>query len=584
MYLVEKHTLIMRLMQLFLISFTLLLLNSCSNSGNGQDQFTKEAVPTDERFLRFEVVRDSAATIIRQTIDDATPEERIRINGISLYSSVKIPNFYTTHEFKPMWIKHPDSLKRIHELINYIQAIEFHGLIPAHYHLDTIQYLVSQLEFNELSPMNPHLIASLDLLMSDAFFMMSSHLYNGKVNPEHLKAEWGIQRNKPQLMLDEKLTMWLKDDSMPLANFMERFYPPNPGYVKMVEYAEQLKKKLPFDSIQVNVPKEKLTLHILEDTVYNEALLKRLKFLGYTSADSLNYTDSLQELFSAIKNLQKQHGLNQDGAIGRNTFNALVRKTDEKLKKLYVNMERLRWMPDSLAPKYILVNIADFTLDYMSGNDTLLHMKTVVGKEFRQTPVFHATMTYLVFSPTWTVPPGILRADVLPAVAKNINYLAQKNMIVLDNSGKQIDPTTIDWQKARKGSFPYRIRQQPGAQNALGRVKFMFPNKYSVYLHDTPSKELFSRDGRTFSSGCIRIEKPRELAELLLENDSKWNPDKIEEAMFSEQEQSVVLKNKVGIYIYYLTAWGLINGEIHFREDIYSRDEELCKELQKAKY
>jgi murein L,D-transpeptidase YcbB/YkuD len=157
-------------------------------------------------------------------------------------------------------------------------------------------------------------------------------------------------------------------------------------------------------------------------------------------------------------------------------------------------------------------------------------------------------------------------------------------MIVLDNSGKQIDPTTIDWQKARKGSFPYRIRQQPGAQNALGRVKFMFPNKYSVYLHDTPSKELFSRDGRTFSSGCIRIEKPRELAELLLENDSKWNPDKIEEAMFSEQEQSVVLKNKVGIYIYYLTAWGLINGEIHFREDIYSRDEELYKELQKAKY
>ena len=570
------------------ISLTLIVLslafifNSCG--GNSEKENTSNTngnkVVLNAFDKKFKQAREKAKDFIRQTIENTIPEDRIHINDIPLYSSVKIPEFYVNQAFSANWIPHADSLKLVMDMMQFIEDIRYHGLNPIDYHYDTLSSYLNEIKANKNKLLEPHFLAHFDILLSDAFFMMASHLYHGKVNPENLTAEWGIQRNKPALMLDEKLEML--HQSRNLFQFMSTFYPPHPGYIKMVEYAKTI-STIHEETPVVQIPTNRLTLHVLEDTIYNELLIQRLAYLGYATTNELNYADSLRELTQAIKRLQYHHGLNEDGAIGRNTYNALIRSPEDKLKKLYVNMERLRWMPDSLETYYILVNIADYTLDYMKGYDTLLHMRTVVGKEYRQTPVFHGTMTYLVLSPTWTVPPGILRADVLPAVAKNVNYLAQKNMIVLDNAGNRIDPSSIDWQKARKGSFPYRIRQQPGAQNALGRVKFMFPNKYNVYLHDTPSRELFGRDSRSFSSGCIRIEKPYELTKLLLEQDERWNSDKIKQAMSSEKEQSVILKNRVGVYIYYLTAWSLANGDIHFRDDIYQRDDEVWKSLQKSK-
>lgn len=532
----------------------------------------------------IEDYKEEIATIIRETIENRIPDERYSILGEELYSSVLIPQFYANRSFENAWITNLDSLELVDEFILYIEELAYHGLQPQHYHQEKILALRDSISMNsEANSFNPYNIAQLDMFLSDAFFMISSHLYNGKVNAESLTAEWGIRRDKPEIALDEKLELLIQRQA-PYA-FMKLFYPNHQGYEMMIAEAKALQNKLQDDyKTKLTLPKDKHSIDIWEDSSYIQSVNQKLNFLGYSAQDSIDFSDSLMGLFHAVKALQKAHGLNADGKLGRNTLIALDQSIEDKINSLYVNMERLRWLPDSLNKRHILVNIADFTLDYVNNQDTMIQMRTVVGKDFRQTPVFNARMTYLVFSPTWTVPPGILRNDVIPAVAKDINYLANKNMRVLDASGNSVDPTTIDWKRVRAGGkFPYRVRQNPGAQNALGRVKFMFPNKHSVYLHDTPSRELFARDERIFSSGCIRIEKPFELAKLLLADDSvRWNDNAIKEAMESGKETTVVLKSPVNVYIYYLTAWS--NGkEMSYRQDIYGRDKEILEALKERK-
>ncbi|KAF5069111.1 L,D-transpeptidase catalytic domain [anaerobic digester metagenome] len=282
-------------------------------------------------------------------------------------------------------------------------------------------------------------------------------------------------------------------------------------------------------------------------------------------------------MLESVRKLQEQFGYNTDGAIGKNALKALNMTMEQRIDKLYVNMERLRWMPDSLEHTYIQVNIADFSLDVFREGDTLLRMRTIVGKEYRETPVFNARITYLVFSPSWTVPPTIQRNDVIPEVRRNTGYLAGKNMKVYDSKGRLVDPASVNW--SRDG-MRYTIRQSPGAQNALGKVKFMFPNKHNVYLHDTPSRNLFARDERTFSSGCIRIEKPYDLALILMSDMEGWTPERIRQAMDAGVERTVVLKNPAGVYLTYLTAWATKEGVIHYRSDIYNRDAEMLKALK----
>ena len=564
---------------IFSISLCIFLFN-CSSK---KVEHVTTPIDTPAPINLIETHQEEIATIIRETIENKAPEERYIILEEELYSSVLIPQFYANRGFINGWISHIDSLELVDQFIEYISNIKYHGLQPEHYHLEKLNTLRDTIRINDsLETFNPYPIAQIDMLLSDAFFMISSHLYNGKVNSENLTAEWGIRRNKPELALDNKLKQLISSPSC--VEFMKRFYPKHPGYENMVLEAKLLEDKVATDyTTRISLPKNQQSITIWKDSSYIFLVHQKLKFLGYSTQDTIDFSDSLIGLFRSIKALQKAHGLNADGKLGKNTLIALDQSIEDKINTLYVNMERLRWLPDSLNKRHILVNIADFTLDFVTNQDTLVHMRTVVGKDFRQTPVFNARMTYLVFSPTWTVPPTILINDVIPSVAKDINYLASKNMKVLDASGKSIDPTTIDWKKAkRSGQFPYRIRQEPGEQNALGRVKFMFPNKYSVYLHDTPSKELFARDERIFSSGCIRIEKPFELAQLLLEDTLLWSADSIRGAMSATQAKTVILEEPVDVYIFYLTAWS-DGKQMNYRQDIYGRDTEILAALKERK-
>jgi len=192
-----------------------------------------------------------------------------------------------------------------------------------------------------------------------------------------------------------------------------------------------------------------------------------------------------------------------------------------------------------------------------------------------------AELKYLVFNPTWTVPPTILKKDVLPAIKRDNTYLEKKNMKVIDRSGKSVNPASLDWSKYTGKNFPYSIRQEPGPSNALGRVKFIFPNKHFVFLHDTPSKGLFERETRTFSSGCIRVENPFHLAEALLKDPENWNLNKIEQLIETGKTKTVYLNKPIPVLLLYATAFHTLDDDyVHFRNDVYNRDHAILKELQ----
>jgi L,D-transpeptidase YcbB len=561
----------------YLCCFSFLFLQCSRNQENTASRKADQDLPKNAIVLHQEEIEHA----IREIIENRLPNERYRVYEEELYSTFLIPEFYVNRDFQNAWIQHIDSLGLLNDFIQYIEEIEHHGLQPAHYHLESIKNLRDSIS-DKSKPFNPNRIAQLDLLLTDAFFMLSSHLYNGKVDIETLTATWNIRRDKPHLALDKKLeTLVIVKHP---ALFMRRFYPKHPGYETMIAEVKQLKNKLQDDfPISIQIPEGKHSVDLRTDSIYSEIIYKKLKLLGYMAADTLDYINDKEGLLEMVKLLQKTYGIRPDGQVGKNTIRALSHSIQDKIDALYVNAERLRWLPDSLNKRHIMVNIADFTLDFISNRDTLISMRTVVGRDFRQTPVFNARMTYLVFSPTWTVPPTIMKNDVIPAVAKNINYLRSHHMKIIDANGNEVSPTSIDWQRAKaRGSIPYRIRQDPGSHNALGRVKFMFPNKYNVYLHDTPSKELFDRDSRTFSSGCIRIDKPFELAQLLIGDSIKWSAEDIKSAMSASSERTVSLKNPVDVYIFYLTAWS-DGKQVYYRHDIYGRDQAVLKALREKK-
>jgi murein L,D-transpeptidase YcbB/YkuD len=244
-----------------------------------------------------------------------------------------------------------------------------------------------------------------------------------------------------------------------------------------------------------------------------------------------------------------------------------------------MGLERMRWVQQDVQDEMVLVNIAGFQ-QYLVRNDTVVFQSRImVGQPYRKTPIFRDNIEYLVLNPTWTVPPTILTKDILPAVRKNPGYLRERNLSVLTPDGQVVNPANVNWQAMTAKRFPYILRQQPGPQNAMGQIKFMFPNEHLIYLHDTPSRNLFEQSERTFSSGCIRVERPLELAEILLAGQSGWDRPAIDKVLESRVTKTVQLAKPVPILIMYLTALAEPDGQVHFYRDVYNRDEALLPAL-----
>jgi len=493
-------------------------------------------------------------------------------------------DFYMDRGFREAWIEAGKLSCIAYEMRHEIQQCKFDGLDPQDYHLGAINTHFEALEKASRGlrePLTAVELASLDILLTDAFLELATHIYLGKVDPSHRIYGWEIQRKEPRKEVVTKLKLAIETGNV--RNGIASLYPGFPMYRRMrrsLMALHQKDKQMPQNWKKLAVAK---SIKPLESDPAIPQIRERIYFwedLQPSPIEAPVMYDSA--LLKRVQVFQERHGLNPDGVIGNATIRALNKSPKELIRQASVNMERLRWLPDTVLSEVILVNIANYSMDYIRGQDTLLHSNAIVGKAYRKTPVFNAPMSYLVFSPTWTVPPTILRNDVIPAIKRNVGYLASKNMRLLTPNGQEVDPNTVDWSKITGRNFPYMVRQDPGPSNSLGWVKFMFPNSHNVYIHDTPSRELFARDDRALSSGCIRIQKPLELARLLLADQPLWSDDRITAAMYSRKEQTVMLKRKIPVVLLYLTFWTDSRGIPMFRHDIYERDEELFKSLSTA--
>ncbi|MDH5172906.1 MAG: L,D-transpeptidase family protein, partial [Gammaproteobacteria bacterium] len=276
-------------------------------------------------------------------------------------------------------------------------------------------------------------------------------------------------------------------------------------------------------------------------------------------------------LQQAVIRFQRRYRLDADGVVGKQTLAAMNVPIQRRIGQIRVNLERARALGDIPATA-VLVDIAGFEVSMFRNGQRLFRGRTVVGKPYRSTPVFSDTITYIEFNPTWTVPPTIFAKDTLPAIKSDPGYLKKKNMQLLTMDGVEVNPDTVNWQLYPRQGFPYMIRQRPGPDNALGRVKIMFPNEHMVYLHDTPSRDLFNRSERTFSSGCIRVENAERLAQLLLDDPEKWSPAAIDAVIEGGKTRRVSLRQPMPIYLVYWTVQVLENGEVQFKRDPYNRD------------
>lgn len=303
----------------------------------------------------------------------------------------------------------------------------------------------------------------------------------------------------------------------------------------------------------------------------------RLNYLGYEAGDADSYDAKMIE---AVKAFQRTHLLEPDGAPGRRTIAELNRTNEDRIKQIEINLERWRWMPKSMGEHYVAVDIPGFRYSVMRDGAEVLSARTVVGRGDRKTPVFMSPMSYIVFSPYWHVPRSMAVRDFLPRLKRD-PYALNRSRIKVLRGGQEVDPGSIDWSQYSSNNFPFQLRQDPGDHNSLGRVKFMFPNEHAIYLHDTPSKSLFNRTSRDFSSGCVRIENPEELAEYFL-GEAGWDQKRIGAAFKRSSEAHVSLANdkKIPVYTLYMTT--RVEGDtISFRADIYSKDKVLIETLKR---
>lgn len=282
-----------------------------------------------------------------------------------------------------------------------------------------------------------------------------------------------------------------------------------------------------------------------------------------------------EALANAVRSFQERHGLMADGVVGAETRDAMAVGVEERLRQILLNMERVRWLPDDLGDPHLMVNLAGFTLSYVEGGSDAMTMRAIVGKPGRSSPEFSGLITYLEVNPSWSVPRIITVEDLLPKIRKDPRFLANNGFSLRTANGGSVDAESVNWSAVRADSFPYSLRQRPGPSNALGQVKFMFPNSFDVYLHDTPARGLFSQPVRAYSSGCIRLEKPVELAAKLLEPNGNWGMERLRAAVARGETRSVILSRPVPVHLTYLTSWRDADGTIQFRPDIYGRDREM---------
>lgn len=466
-----------------------------------------------------------------------------------------------------LWSHNGKILPDANQLIEILQNSYKDALYPDDYHLSTILQLTQQVA--SAPTMQPPIaeLADLDTTLTDAFLLYAKHMATGRVDNLAVYPTWTISKravNLPDLL--QKAT-----HGGNLTQVLNGLTPTYPGYL---ELKGQLDK---YQSIASNGGWGQIStgasLKIGSKGVRVSQLQKRLTVTGeYTATEKTTIFD--KPLKQAVMKFQAHHGLKANGVVDKQTLQALNIPVNQVIKLIELNMDRLRWLPLQTSNQYLLVNIPNFSLDVMESGQSILNMPVIVGKGANRSCVLSSKISYIEINPYWSVPDSIGRKEILPKLQQDPNYLAKEQMNVYNGSfaNPPIDPSRIDWKKVNPNNMPYKFRQMPGEKNALGNIKFIFPNVCGIYLHDTPSRNLFGRNRRDFSHGCIRVGKPIELADYLLSDKPNWDGDRVESQIKLGKRQIVYLAEPMDVNIVYATVWVDNNGELQFRNDIYRID------------
>jgi murein L,D-transpeptidase YcbB/YkuD len=492
--------------------------------------------------------------------------------------------FYKARDFAPIWTGDGYAAAKAVAAVQALGDASRHGLDPADYDYPA---LVARLGSSE-----PRRQAELELMLSVGYVELYGDLAQGRVAPKQLyPKDYDYPRGlDPATVLQDAAT------ATDPGELLRQQAPRTPLYASLQQALQSYRmlvaeggwpglpdgNKLEPGNVDDRVPLLRARL-LASGDLADDRLAPRQgpTLLGFADdGDARRYDAALAE---AVRRFQGRHGLATDAVVGPDTRVQLNVPAEERVKQIEMNLERLRWMPHDLGDRYIFVNAAAFHVDVVENGKPVLGMAAIVGEPDNQTPVFSDEMKFLEFHPYWKIPPSIVAKEIAPKIARDLGYLARHHMRVLSSYAEgatEYDPRAIAWSGVSE-SWPYRLRQDPGPDNPLGKVAFLFPNRFSVYLHDTPADQLFERSMRALSHGCVRLSDPEGLAKYLLQGQDDWTPEKIDAALAGDEHKTIALARRIPVHLTYLTAWVAEDGTIEFRSDIYGRDPALAEALLK---
>jgi murein L,D-transpeptidase YcbB/YkuD len=491
---------------------------------------------------------------------------KLVVGDRTIYGHLFVNGLYELNGNRPLWNKASRDA-----FFSAMDSLNEDGLDPTEYAFPEI---ATYLEREQQVPLTPAGRLELDLLFSEGLIRALYNLAFDKVDPVALDSDINFAQPLYGADLAPLLVKHITEGN--IAFLLDKARPEQSAYANLKQGLDQY-REIQASGGWPTIPEGKTLKHGERDARVS-LLAERLSITGDYRQSGVPVDDMLfdSKLVHALKQFQTRHGLEPDGTLGAKTMAALNVPVEQRIDQIRVNLERHRWYLHELEGEFIIVDIAGFKFYWFKDGEIVWEKIVQVGKEYTKTPVFKDEIEYIDFNPTWTIPPGILKRSILPKLKKDPAYLDKKGFKLLTHDGKPVEPESVDWSSLK--GFPYLVQQPPGPNNALGLVKFMFPNPHYVFLHDTNHRELFDRHRRTFSSGCIRVKDPFDLAERLLQGKEGWDRGKIDDVVASGVTTRVNLDRPMRIIIAYATARAR-DGEVIFREDVYKRDQKVLEAL-----
>ena len=470
-----------------------------------------------------------------------------------------VDSLYETGGYTPIWSDKQRWLPAGDSLLSFIEGAQYYGLFPSDYHFGPLAFFRRIVREDTLARKNAAIWNRADILLTDAFFTLVKHLRQGRLDYD------SVTLRKDTLLPDSFYTRTLATArQFGIRGALDSLEPRIPGY-------DSLKTYLP--EFLANAHFRKLTwldYPYKDSAVFYTALTRRLQEVGYI--DSTVTRADTAMLAGALRKYQETNKLKVTGRASQETVTMMNNSDWEKFKRIAINLDRYKLLPDTLPKTYVWVDLPSFYLQVHDADTIALESKVIVGAPKTRTPLLTSEISNFVTYPQWTVPNSIIFKEMLPAIKRNIEYLQKQNLMVVDDNDSVRDPMTINWRRLGKNNFPYQLKQRQGDDNSLGVMKFNFKNKYDVYLHDTNVRWMFDNKFRALSHGCVRVQQWRKLSAFLIRNDTlKYHPDTLKNWISRQEKHTIWGFAHVPIYLRYFTAEGK-KGKIAFYDDIYGED------------